>query len=87
MQLHLVVKGRVQLEHSSYIQALTYIDGNQQAHLELCHRNFGKGDKLDCILNSTTGKCRSMQVVKQAEYWKASATTAQTSPSFQMNYD
>ena len=50
------------------LQALTYIDGNQQAHLELCRRNFGKGDKLDWILNSTTGKCRSMHVVKQAEY-------------------
>ena len=55
------------------LQALTFFERNnlnQQAHLELCHRNPDILEKvLDQILlsNSTVGKCAPMQVIKQSE--------------------
>ena len=89
-----MVQERVQLEHSSHIvrvgveatcymltlQAMMYIEGNDRAYLELCHRN---PEILERVLNeivlsnSTPGNCRSMQVVKQPEHGKASTSKEQ----------
>ena len=63
---------------------------NQQAHLELCHRN---PDILERMLNrialsnSTAGKCAPMQVIKQPEHGRTSTTKEQKCSSFQTKYD
>ena len=64
-QLYLLVQGRAQLEHCSPIGSVLMLHGNtsspdvywgkwlnQQAHLELCHRNpnIQRGAKLDCVI-------------------------------------
>ena len=62
------------------LQALVYIEGNNQSHLELCHR---KSDILERVLNqialfnSTAGKCAPMQVIKQPEHGRTSTMEEQ----------
>ena len=63
------------------LHALTYTEGNdQQAHLELCHKN---PDILERVLNrialsnSTAGKCTHMHVIKQLEHGRTSTTEEQ----------
>ena len=100
LQLYLVVQGRVQLEHSSYIVKLHANTSNADiywrkglncwTHLELCHRN---PDILKRVLNritlsnSTMGKCAPMQVIKQPEHRRTSTTEEQNWSSFQTNYN
>ena len=42
----------------------------------------GKGAKLDHVIQSTAGKCRSMQVIKQPEHGRDLTTEEQKWSSF-----
>ena len=63
--------------------ALMYIEGkklNQQANLELCHRNpdiLGRVLNQIALSNSIVGKWASMQVIKQPEHGRTSTTEEQ----------
>ena len=78
------------------LQALTYIERHGRTSRAIW--NYTKGTLtpakgLDTMLNwimlsiSTAEKCAPMQVVKQPEYRKASATEEQKCSFFQTNYD
>ena len=59
---------------------------NWQAHLELCHRNpdiVERALNRTALSNSTMGKCASIQVIKQPEHGRTSATKEQKWSSFQ----
>ena len=99
LQLYLVVKERGQLDHSSHRVEVVVESSNpdlywrkrqnQQAHLELCHRN---PDILERVLDqialssSTAGKCAPTEVIKQQEHGRTSTSDEQKWSSFQMNY-
>ena len=58
---------------------------NQQAHLELYHRNPDTLESVQnqiALSNSTVMKCAPMQVVKQPEHERTSAIEEQKSHSF-----
>ena len=57
-------------------------------HLELCHRNLDTLEraryfaKLDCVIQSTTGKCAPIQAAKYPVRGRALNTEEQVVPPF-----
>ena len=62
------------------LQFLTYIEENNYAHLEQCHRNPDVLERVPnriMLSNSTMRMCAPMQAVKQPKHERTSSTEEQ----------
>ena len=69
------------------LQALVYIEGNNQIGRPIWNYTTGtltswKGAEPDSIIQSTTGKCTPMQVIKQPEHNKLQQLRDKNGPPF-----
>ena len=99
-QLYIVVQGRTQLEHSSFI-VMVGVDAKFKPWLILIETivsagpfetmsqepwHPGKGTKPDSVIQRNV-KCAPMQIIKQPEHRRTSTSEEQKWSSFQTNYD